>query len=110
MNKLLDNNDELLFNYLNISYRLSNLIKVIACKNIKYYNKYIDLVLKLITERCNILEINNIKTQYIVIEEELSYKTLQEFHNNILSLMTSKSREVQIGYNLVLGLKQKIKQ
>ena len=109
MNKLLDNNDELLFNYLNINYRLSNLIKVIACKDVKYYNKYIDLVLKLIAERCNILEIN-IKTQNIVIEEELSYKTLQEFHNNILSLMTSKSREVQIGYNLVLGLKQKIKQ
>jgi hypothetical protein len=109
MNKLLDNNDELLFNYLNISYRLSNLIKVIVSKDAKHYNKYIDLVLKLINERCNILEIN-IKTQNIVIEEELSYKTLQEFHNNILSLMTSKSREVQIGYNLVLGLKQKIKQ
>jgi hypothetical protein len=109
MNKLLDTNDKLLFNYLNINYGLSNLITAIANKDIKYYEEYVDLILNLIKKRCDLLEIS-INIQSIIIEEELSYKTLQEFHNSVLSLMTSKSREVQVGYNLILGLKQKIKQ
>lgn len=109
MEILLNNSDKLLFNYLDISSRLTGLVSAIANKETQYYDEYLQLVSEAIEERCNLLEVS-VHKSIIPIEENLSYTTLQEFHNSILSLMTNKAREVKVGYRLILGLRAKIKQ